>query len=327
MAKQDRTGRPQAVGPQMRGAGHTMRSMAIVGDSISTFTGCNPAGWAVYYEGERAARAGLRSPEDTWWHLAAQRLGYEVIVNASFSGSMVAGSGFPAASSRPRAHGLLSAGEEPQVILFFIGVNDYGWGSARAQAAARSSAAPTDACEVAEGIAGMAPDDALAQFAEAYHTMLANVRGACPHAELRCCTIPAGRLEGQRASTFASNLRGVTFDAYNDAIRTTARRFAREADGRCAIVDLAACRLDYEAVDGTHPTRLGMRQIAEMVAASWEGSVPSKELLACGGSFAPRGAVLSWETADTCKEGPCVGCTWARDTSNTWSCVCTRNLA
>ncbi len=304
-----------------------MRTMAIVGDSISTFSGCNPAGWAVYYEGERALRAGLRGPEDTWWSQAARRLGCEVLANASFSGSMVAGSGFPAASSERRAREVFAAGTRPDVVLFFIGVNDYGWGSAAAQAAGGAAAAPAGSHAVEPGVAGMAPADAVAQFEEAYLTMLANVRALCPHAELCCCTIPAGRLVGQPGPTFASVLRGVSFDAYNEAIRSAARQRIQSGDAGCRVVDLAALGLDYEAIDGTHPTALGMRQIAEMVISSWGARPAGRRAQASEGPFAPHGVVRSWASGATCPDGPCVGCAWARDTSNTWSCVCTRGMA
>ena len=44
-----------------------MRSFSILGDSISTFDGCNPDGFAVYYQGERCEQTGVTSSADTWW--------------------------------------------------------------------------------------------------------------------------------------------------------------------------------------------------------------------------------------------------------------------
>lgn len=296
-----------------------MPGLSILGDSISTFSGCNPDGWAVYYAGGRAAAAGLAGPEDTWWALAAGRLGLRVLSNASYSGSMVAGAGFPAASSPDRAAALCAAGEVPGAVAVFIGINDYGWGGSRAQAAARSSAAPAHAGEVPFAVAGDAAPDALDEFARAYAAMLANVRAACPGADVRCCTVPDGRLAGCAAPTFASNLRGIPLASYNDAIRAVA-----PACG-CAVLDLAGFGLDYESVDGTHPTARGMRQIAELVVSSWEGRPLDPAAFGADGPFAPSGAVASWTSGGVCPDGPCTACPWARDTSNSWSCVCGRN--
>ena len=48
----------------------------------------------------------------------------------------------------------------------FIGINDYGWGGAEAQAAGRSHAMPRciDPATVPEQIAGAAPADAVKRF-------------------------------------------------------------------------------------------------------------------------------------------------------------------
>ena len=52
--------------------------------------------------------------------------------NASFSGSMVEGDGFPAACSARRIGQVAGpAGESPDEILVFVGTNDYGWEGSR----------------------------------------------------------------------------------------------------------------------------------------------------------------------------------------------------
>ena len=45
------------------------RLFSILGDSISTFEGCNPAGFRVFYEGERREATGVREARDTWWEM------------------------------------------------------------------------------------------------------------------------------------------------------------------------------------------------------------------------------------------------------------------
>lgn len=72
-----------------------MRSFSILGDSISTFDGCNPDGFTVYYQGERCEQTGVTSSADTWWSQVIERLGGRLLANSSFSGSLVEGAGFP----------------------------------------------------------------------------------------------------------------------------------------------------------------------------------------------------------------------------------------
>lgn len=290
------------------------RTVSVMGDSISTLAGANPAGYAVYYEGERAQAAGVTEPAHTWWQQVAEHLGAVVLANASYSGSMVEGAGFPAGVSPRRAADLCADGREPSCVLVFMGTNDYGWGSARAQAAGRSAATPpcVDLAQVPEEVAGAACAADLAGFEEAYARMLAGVRAACPRAEVWCVPLLAGRMAGSAAPTFAWNLRGVPMASYNAAIA----RAAAACGARLA--DAAAFGLDYEAVDGTHPTRRGMRQLAALVEAAMDGAVAPDP-----GPFEPEGSAF-WASRALCGGRSCLGCTWAKGTGNAWYCVCQR---
>ena len=64
--------------------------LLIIGDSYSTFEGYIPEGYAVYYDkaGTRPG-TGVRSVEDTWWHIFSRETGMEIIENNSWSGSTV----------------------------------------------------------------------------------------------------------------------------------------------------------------------------------------------------------------------------------------------
>lgn len=118
------------------------KTFSIMGDSISTFEGRVPDGYTLFYNDERLERSGVLRPEDTWWSHAVRALGGTVLADSAWSGSMVEGAGFPAASSPERAAALLGPdGQAPDAVLVFIGINDYGWGGAEAQAAGRSHAA------------------------------------------------------------------------------------------------------------------------------------------------------------------------------------------
>lgn len=43
------------------------KRVSIIGDSISTFEGYNPQGFAVFYNEEKQQQAGIANVTDTWW--------------------------------------------------------------------------------------------------------------------------------------------------------------------------------------------------------------------------------------------------------------------
>lgn len=286
------------------------KKISILGDSISTFAGFNPARFAVYYEGERCEKTGVQDVGDTWWMQVIERLGGQVGANASYSGSMVEGASFPAGSSVERVAALAcDDGSAPDLILVFMGINDYGWGGADAQAAGRGNALPEtlDLAAIPPRVAGRATPDAADRFRVAYRLLLARVRERYPQAEVWCTTLIPGRVAGRESSTFAYRVRGVPFDAYNDAIRTAA-----QTNG-CQVADIRALGRDYDALDGTHPTALGMRQLAAMVIQSMGLSSDGK--LAEALSQAPQ-------SHETCHKPSCIGCEHAASTGNKWLLVC-----
>ena len=295
--------------------------ISILGDSISTFEGCNPPGFDVFYEGARRRETGVERREDTWWGIVAEAVGGEVLVNGSFSGSMVEGAGFPAASSAERIAALARDGSAPDIVMAFIGINDYGWGGASNQAAARGRAVPACAQSCDARPVSYAAEDALPRFEAAYGVMLARIAAAYPQADVWCFTLCPGRVAHAGAPTFARRLRGVSFEGYNRAI---ARQAATHG---CRLVDLAACGRDYETLDGTHPTARGMRQIAAMALRRLEPSCAEGGAALRAGLFAEAFGPGSLISAGPCEKPCCIGCPDARSTGATWSLVCERGLA
>ena len=60
-----------------------MKLVSVFGDSISTFNGFNPNGYAVYYDREQQIANGLNSVYDTWWAKVNQALHAFLCVNNS----------------------------------------------------------------------------------------------------------------------------------------------------------------------------------------------------------------------------------------------------
>ena len=302
------------------------RLFSILGDSISTFEGCNPEGFRVFYEGERQEATGVLAPQDTWWAQVVGALDGELLANGSYSGSMVEGAGFPAGNSAERIAALARDGRAPDAVLAFIGINDYGWGGADAQAAGRGSAMPVclDAAALGEEREpGLAPADAAERFGAAYEAMLARMRVAYPRAEIWCCTLCPGRVVGRDGSTFAYRLRGVHLDAYNDAIRGAATRQG------CRVADVRALGCDYEGLEGTHPTARGMRQFAALVLRAMEAERTAGAPTMLAESIAeaatlPAAAFDALPSAETCKEPSCIGCPHAGATGSQWLLACNK---
>lgn len=278
---------------------------SVFGDSISTFEGVSAEGNRVYYDAADTNGTGVVQPEQTWWARVIQEAGGTLLANASFSGSMVSGAGFPAGRSVERAQQILSpAGEAPDEVLVFIGINDYGWGSADAQRRGGSEAASRGGAPEPGFVPGLAPAGALQEFAHAYDEMLENIRTAALHAKVWCVTLLPGRVRGSESSTFCPHLRGVPLNEYNRVIKCAA------AANGCKVADVAAFGMDYEATDGTHPTVRGMQQLAALGRAAMTGSQLDEALFA-----GMRSGVL-------CERKAGVGCPYARSTGVQWSCVC-----
>ena len=307
------------------------RLFSVYGDSISTFEGVTPDGWSIFYTGEQREATGVQTPADTWWMQVINHFDGELLANAAWSGCVCEGNVFPQGASERRIAALERYGKAPDDILIYIGINDYGWGGAEAQAAGRSHAMPRciDPATVPEQIAGAAPADAVKRFGAAYRTMLRNIRAAAPEAAVYCITLLPGRTHGVDHPEFCYRLRGRHLDEYNAAIRDAAA-----AEG-CRVADVRAFGRDYDSLEGTHPTNLGMRQFASMVvramqlADSTGAETPATEGITAGAQPDAVNPALDLrdfcgapKSAQPCDAPTCIGCPHAANTGNQWLCRC-----
>lgn len=304
--------------PIPRGAG-----FSIMGDSISTLGGFIPPRWRCHYEGE-VSIPGVDCEGATWWGQVIQHFGGHLVANSSFSGSTVEGFGFPAGCSAARAEGLIGIeGEKPQIVLVFIGINDYGWGSARNQVMGNSASRSANPQDLGgqEPVLLTVDGNAIRRFKSAYATMLDNIRAVAPDAQIWCLTLaPAftGSTEDTGAETssgsplFIYRVRGIDLDEYNEAIRAC----AQEAGAH--IADVRAFGVDYESVDNTHPSALGMKQIASMVCAQIEG-MPAN-VAACTTDYPALAEAPT--SLRHCDKSTCEGCPFSPVTPDSWILTC-----
>ena len=66
-----------------------MKNILILGDSYSTFKGSIPEGFASWYPGNDVERA-----EQTWWRIALEGAGANLVLNTSYSGTTICHTGY-----------------------------------------------------------------------------------------------------------------------------------------------------------------------------------------------------------------------------------------
>lgn len=206
-----------------------MKKISILGDSISTYIGWNPPGYAVYYEGEYLNRSGLRGPDETWWGRVLARFGWTLLSNGSWSGSFTAGMTDASARSQRRIDDLSEDGEAPDLIFVCMGANDCG---------GRIS------------LHGRTEDDEFG-FDSSYRTMLRRIRCTYPRARVFCATIMLTDLEVGSERAYRQ------IESYNDVIRTVC------AEEACELLDTFDPENGYTTTDGLHPDREGHKMMGD----------------------------------------------------------------
>ncbi len=224
------------------------KKVSILGDSISTFQGYNPPGFASYYP---HSGTNLQDVNQTWWMKTIQRTGMQLLVNGSWSGSAVTGdsgaNGSSAGCSSYRLALLSMNGVAPDVILVEMGTNDFiaskelgSW----------------------KGVPTIREDHYVTSFTEAYELMLQKMRGMYPAAQIYCMTtLPVG------GDVPGINAAGSTLGEYNQRIREIAGAYG------IPVIEAGACgiypgELNKYTSDGVHPNVDGAEKMAAYVTNS-----------------------------------------------------------
>lgn len=225
------------------------KQFSILGDSISTLDGYHPVGYNVFYAGDNCIKSGVNAVEDTWWGKVIGYFGGELLVNNSWSGSRVTklpGSAylFPSGCSDDRASALHTKNLSPNVIIVYLGTNDWAYGVKTGNETK---------------ILGMDDNE---YFDKAYGNMIKKIKTNYPNAEIWCCTLCATYMSRCPDFKFPHRYGGTHIEEYNDIIRATARHYG------CRQIDLYRLDTPYDSIDGTHPNSAGMNTIATMIICS-----------------------------------------------------------
>lgn len=222
---------------------------SILGDSISTLAGFNPPDYAVFYDREKMCIADVLSPHDTWWGMVIDELDGRLLVNDSFSGSMVvkhrACEIESYGCSDARTGALAKNGQAPDVIMVYLGTNDWGCGVQ---------------------VVPERGETGLHIFSVAYDAMLAKLGANYPDAEIWCMTLMESMWSEEPRFVFPYRTGGRHIKEYNEAIRDCCARAG------CRLIDLWASE-PYDTIDGFHPTVGGMKTIAGAVLHGWGDGV------------------------------------------------------
>lgn len=227
------------------------RTISFLGDSITTFRGYNPEGYAVFFPeyGE------VTEVEDTWWQRVVDDLGLTLYKNGSSSGAAVAGDSTgtedPACACNELRTGALTGpqGACPEIILVYLGTNDL---------------LNTVPLGTNDGTVLVEEGD-IATFSDAYTLMIDKLQSKYPPAEIYCCTLlPVGDYGTKTPYVDFVNGDGFTAADYGRVIEQIA-----ENKG-LSVIDLQDCGVTIDnlaemTTDGVHPTTAGMACIAEAV--------------------------------------------------------------
>lgn len=242
---------PFAASDRHRAGSYQDKYFSFLGDSISTLEGVTPPGYSVFYDAATCRRAGISGAQDTWWGILVEALGAKLLACDAWSGCRVSvppsrHTLFPSGCSDGRIAGLGRKDTPPDVIIVYLGTNDWG-------------------CGVPVRYDRKLGLDARCFFDRSYDWMLEKIRNRYPHAALWCCTLCPTYIPDIPEHRFSFKLGGNHLDAYNRVIRKTARRHG------AGVIDLRRYGIPYAAMDGIHPSAQGMRTLASLCLRSLRG--------------------------------------------------------
>lgn len=223
------------------------KKVSIIGDSISSISGYSPTGYATYYP-----RSDVQTVNDMWWQMLIDELDMQLLVNASWSGSRVAGDSQGtafAACSDQRIADIASGGNTPDIILVYISTNDW----------ANSPQVPIGSFDSTDDIPA---EGVIFDICKAYALMLYKIRTTYPAADVFCLTNFEGRLVDDTSYPIL-NTNSQSIHQVNHAIMEVAHIFGAE------VIDLETIGVHFWNTatymwDGTlHPNKTGMKLIKE----------------------------------------------------------------
>lgn len=218
------------------------KSLALLGDSYTTYGGWIPEGYLTWYaidgvDGKNSSKNDVSAVSDTWWHILMTAHNCTLLINSSYSGSPICNTGYKtdtnptgdetATSFITRMKQDLAASKcSPEVILILGGTNDHYAG------------APSGTIKYA----GWSSED-LKCFYPAFAYMLDYLKGQHPTARI--------------------------INIQNDCFSTEEAEAIAAITAHYEVQNVVLSNIKGSAnLQGGHPTKATMKRIAEQVAAA-----------------------------------------------------------
>lgn len=214
-----------------------MNYFSIMGDSISSFVGSVPSGYRVHYDYENMQKNAMRYISDMWWAKVIPACDGRICVNNSYAGSCVAGKNPYSGNSTKRTSLLHNGNISPDIILIYMGINDFGRG------------VPIKG----KNFLWKNP----IYFEDAYTLMIRRIQNNYNPKKIICGTVARTYHAKIPNWQFPESFAGTPLEDYNNTIRFVARKES------CQVADLSALKIKYETLDGTHPTLIGHEELAK----------------------------------------------------------------
>lgn len=237
------------------------KKISFLGDSITTFQGWIPSGYAVFYP-----KPFLNDVEQTWWKQLINVTGMELVKNCAWSGSRLTGNAASTTSasagcSNKRIADLADGDRIPDIIIILISINDF------------NADTPLGTWD-----GGVLPEDStnVTTICEGYALMLSKIMKAYPSAEVFCGTVLEAPAYGTYDNTpnvfptdFGSGDGYTTVHDYNNAIRNIALAFGAN------VLEMHSCGITYfnhkiYMGDGLHPNAAGAKLMTKKALAELE---------------------------------------------------------
>lgn len=230
------------------------KKISLIGDSITTFKGYIPTGY-----GECYPYGDIQKVEHTWWKQLIDETGMILVKNCSWGGSTVTGDSASttnafAGCSTARINALKDGNNIPDIIICYIGINDFG----------RNANFPLGNYV---GRTAIPSEGTITNFTDAYGLMIKKIMSTYTSSKLYCCSLletPSISYDSVGQHEFPTISSNVTVSEYNERIELLCKNIGAE------FIDLHSCGINYwnsskYMIDELHPNFAGATLIKNKV--------------------------------------------------------------
>ena len=223
------------------------KQFSVLGDSISTLVGYTPDNYNILYGASNCKRLGIKGMNDVWWGKLINFFGGDLLVNDAFSGCLVSSAYasselFPSCCSDERTSALHLGTIDPDVIVVFLGLNDYFNFVPVYRTDESNSKKETEI------------------FSLAYEMMLKKLKANYPKAEIICLSLFTATMSQDASFSFPFPYELDRIESYNTAIKELCLKYG------CIYSDIYTNKSAIDTMDGVHPTKEGMNTLATNAA-------------------------------------------------------------